>query len=114
MHAAYVGELDAVKAILSKDGIQVNLTLCESSDCNDTHDFFVGTALENAIISRLPESISLLLKHPSIDIDQEFHGATALGVAINANYPEGIKLLVNAGAKLAKFSGQTLSIPSSS
>jgi hypothetical protein len=114
MYAAYVGEIDAVKAILSKGGVHVNLTLCGSSDCKAKHVFFVGTALENAIISRLPESITLLLKQPSIEVDQVFHGTTALGVAVNENYPEGINLLVGAGAKLALFQGETLLIPSSS
>jgi hypothetical protein len=114
MYAAYVGEIDAVKSILSKDGVNVNLTLCESSDCNGGHRYIVGTALGHAIISRSPETTELLLKQPGIEVDYVWHGITALGVAINRNFPEEIRLLIGAGAKLAMWNGDVLAIPSSS
>jgi hypothetical protein len=114
MYAAFVGEIDAAKAILSKGGVNVNLTSCQSSDCNGRHDDGVGTALQYAIYSGCPEMMELLLKQPGIEVDYEFHGTTALGVAIKCDYPEEIQLLVGAGAKLAMWYGRVLAIPSSS
>jgi hypothetical protein len=113
MYAADVGEIDAVKAILSKGGVNVNLTLCESSDCNSRHTEIVGTALQYAIFSRSPETIALLLKQPGIEVDYVWHGNTVLGVAIEYDLPEEIQLLVGAGAKLAMCDGGLLAIPSS-
>jgi ankyrin repeat protein len=111
MFAAYVGELDAAKAILSKDGTHVDLSVCESSDCNVEHDFVAGTALTYAILGERFEVIELLLKQPSIDVDYLCHGTTALGRAIDNKYWKGARLLVSAGANLAVYEGETLQIP---
>jgi hypothetical protein len=114
MYAARVGEIYAVKAILSKGGVNVNLTLCKSSDCDGVHYEIVGTALGYAIYSGCPETIALLLKQPGIEVDYEFHGTTALGAAIQWDYAGEIQPLVGAGAKLAMCDGGLLGIPSSS
>jgi hypothetical protein len=114
MFAARVGETDAAKAILSKDGIRVHLDSCTSSDCNEEHRYVEGTALQNAILSQRSELIKLLLRQSSIEVDQVFHGTTALGIAIADGYSEGIQLLVSAGAKLAMHRGELSAIPSSS
>jgi ankyrin repeat protein len=114
MYAAHVGKIDAVKVILCKGGINVNLTLCGRSDCNDRHKYVVGTALEYAILSRSSEMMELLLKQPGIEVDYVWHGTTALGVAINYGFLKEIRLLVGAGAKLAMWQGGPLTIPSSS
>jgi hypothetical protein len=98
MFAAFVGEIDAVKAILSKNGINVNLTMCESSDCNAKHSFIPGTALTYAVLGERPGVIKLLLNQPSIEIDHVCHGTTALGRATDNQYLEGVQLLVSAGA----------------
>jgi hypothetical protein len=112
MYAAYIGEIDAVKAVLSKGGINVNLTSCQGSDCDGGHRYVVGTALGFAIFSRRSEIMELLLKQPGIEVDYVWHGNTALGVAIDYSYPEAIQPLVGAGAKLAMRNGDILAIPS--
>jgi hypothetical protein len=42
------------------------------------------------------------------------HRGTALGMVIDDDYQEGVRMLVDAGAKLAMYGGETLLIPASS
>jgi hypothetical protein len=114
MYAALVGELDAAEVLLSKDCVHVNLAACEDPNCTGQCELIDGTALQRAAYGRRLEVMKILLKQPSIEVDQIFHGTTALGMSINENDQDGIKLLVEAGAELAMYKGETLTIRSSS
>jgi hypothetical protein len=116
MHAALVGDPNAVEAILSKTGVQVNQARCGSlikaEDCTMKCGTLGGTALECAAWFRRLGVLKLLLRQPEIEIDLVSHGNSALGAAINTEFSQGIKLLVDAGAKLAKFGGEDEVVPS--
>jgi ankyrin repeat protein len=115
MYATFVGDEDATKAILSKPGVQVNQTRCGSPEkgkyCKMDCGTLGGTALECAAWFHRLDVLMLLLRHPGTELDLVCHGNTALGAAIDAEFTEGIELLVDAGARVAMFGGDVLTIP---
>jgi hypothetical protein len=119
MTAIFAGEEGTVKAILSKNSVDINQTRCGDpsaaiEDCNRSCQRLGGTALEYTVEVHRLGMMELLLKQPSIEVDMVCHGYTALGRAIQGNYTEGIALLVGAGAKLALYNGEVLTIPTPS
>jgi ankyrin repeat protein len=114
MYAAWTGELNAAKALLSKDGVHINLTTCKDPNCDGRCATPGRTALVEAVLGHRAEVMRLLLKQPGIEVDYICHRGTALGMVIDDDYQEGVRMLVDAGAKLAMYGGETLLIPSSS
>ncbi|CAG8710194.1 15869_t:CDS:1, partial [Acaulospora colombiana] len=112
MYAAFVGEVDAAKTLLSKPGVQVNQTKCKDTSIGKVCDGTCGTsgwtALHYAVYSQRLDMLKLLLEHSNIDIDLVSHGTTALGLASEERFLEGVKTLIDAGAGLSMFSGKAL------
>jgi hypothetical protein len=120
MNAAWVGEEMAARVILSKNDIDVNRTACLSLIASGNCDGGCGGSSDSALISaaegQSPEVAKMLLAHPNIDVDLVTHGTTALGGAIMGKLGRDIdiKLLVDAGAKLAMYKGEIKKIPTGS
>jgi ankyrin repeat protein len=116
MQAAWSGEEDVVKVLLSRFSGDINRTTCRASatvECSNGYCALNGsTVLMKAAASKRSEVIKLLLKQPNIEVDLVSHGNTALGLAISENFPEIIELLLGAGAKLAMKNGEIVEIPS--
>jgi hypothetical protein len=116
MQAAWTGEEEVVKALLSKYSGDINRSTCRAStttQCSKGSCTSNGsTALMKAARSNRSGAIKLLLKQPDIEVDLVSHGNTALGLAISYSFPDVIELLVRAGAKLAMREGNVLEIPS--
>jgi hypothetical protein len=114
MVAIFSGEEAAVKVILSKKGVNINQTRCGDPSAAVEECQRLGcTALEYTceMVDYRPRMVELLLEQPGIKVDLVCHGYTALGRAIHGNYTEGIALLVGAGAKIALYNGEVLTIP---
>jgi hypothetical protein len=118
MHATWVGEEIAINLILSRNGVDINRTACLSSTALGNCDRSCGGTDNSALICAARghryEAMKILLAHPNIDVDLVVHGNTALGEAIAGRNPEGIQMLVSAGAKLAMYDGEIKEIPTGS
>jgi hypothetical protein len=69
MYAAWAGELNAAKALLSKGGVHINLTTCKDPNCDGRCATPGRTALVEAVLGHRAEVMRLLLKQPGIEVD---------------------------------------------
>ncbi|PVF92064.1 hypothetical protein CPB86DRAFT_878135 [Serendipita vermifera] len=113
MWAAVLGDEDAVAAILSKDGVDLNGTTCGSlvaiEGCTRAICGTDGsTALMVAIMHHRFGGVELVLRKPGIDVDLLSHGNTALGCARKYGDLKSVELLISTGAKVSMWEGEVI------
>ncbi|MDR3200076.1 MAG: ankyrin repeat domain-containing protein [Spirochaetales bacterium] len=92
-----------IKAVASGDPVKVKSALESNRNINvDERDSYGGTALHGAMFIKNAEIVKLLIQHGyDVNAIGPRNGYTPLHDAIWANYPEGAKLLIVAGADAA-------------
>ncbi|MDR3200981.1 MAG: ankyrin repeat domain-containing protein [Spirochaetales bacterium] len=92
-----------LKAVAGGDPVKVKSALESNKNINvDERDSYGGTALHGAMFIKNAEIVKLLIQHGyDINAIGPRNGYTPLHDAVWANYPEGAKLLLAAGADAA-------------
>jgi ankyrin repeat protein len=94
---------EVLKAVANGDTAKIKNLLQTNPDINvDQRDNFGGTALHGAMFKKNADIVKVLIQYGyDIDAVGPSNGYTPLHDAVWANYPEGAKLLITAGADLA-------------
>jgi ankyrin repeat protein len=89
-----------LKAVADGDAAQVKILLESNPRINvDKRDSYGGTALHGAMFIKNADIVTLLIKYGyDVNAVGPRNGYTPLHDAVWANYPEGAKLLIAAGA----------------
>jgi len=104
MEATHVGGEKLVMLIMMKEGVDVNI-------CAGGWNF--NTPLTSAAFFGYNGIVEILLRQDGIDVDKLCtECSSALGIAISKGNEKMIGLLLQKGAKVSKYGGEDISIPS--
>jgi len=103
LEATHIGGEKLVMSIMMKEGVDVNI--CASGIYN--------TPLTRAACHGYNGIVEILLRQDGIDVDKlDTKCNSALGIAISEGNEKMIGLLLQKGAKVSKYEGKDISIPS--